>query len=103
LLGGFDSHGGHPSLGRPWNVTGLPALSVRAGFDRNGMPIGLQVIGHPGADALVLRAGHAIEALFDGRDRWPELAAAAAPPVTPAAPTENGDDIPSALATVVVG
>ena len=103
LLGGFDSHGGHPSLGRPWNVTGLPALSVRAGLDRNGLPIGLQVIGHRGADALVLRAGHAIEALFDGRDCWPELAGATAPAVDRPQSEDRGSEVPAELAAIVRG
>jgi aspartyl-tRNA(Asn)/glutamyl-tRNA(Gln) amidotransferase subunit A len=82
-------------------VSGLPALSIRAGFDRNGLPIGLQVIGHPRADALVLRAGHAIEALFDGRDAWPDLVTAVAPAMDWPVPAESSDDVPPALAAVI--
>lgn len=72
-LGGFDSHGGHPSLGRPWNVTGAPALSVRSGFSRDGLPLAVQIIGPPGADGLVLAAGHAVEQGLGIAEIWPDL------------------------------
>lgn len=74
LLGGFDSHGGHASLGRPWNVVGAPALSIRAGFDRDGMPLGLQLVGAPGSDGPVLAAGHALEQGLGSTGQWPDLA-----------------------------
>lgn len=102
LLGDFDSHGGHPSLGRPWNVTGFPALSVRCGFDRRGLPIGLQIVGHPGADALVLRAGHVIESFFDGRDVWPELTIAAPPPRAESrSSADESNSVPLSLVAVI--
>ena len=47
----------------PANVTGMPALTVPAGFGADGLPIGLQLMGRPGADATVLGAGHAFEGL----------------------------------------
>ncbi|GAS94611.1 Asp-tRNAAsn/Glu-tRNAGln amidotransferase A subunit-like amidase [Mycolicibacterium canariasense] len=47
----------------PANVTGMPALTVPADFGFDGLPIGLQFMGRPGADATVLGAGHAFEAL----------------------------------------
>ena len=47
----------------PANVTGMPALTVPAGFGTDGLPIGLQLMGRPGADATVLGAGHAFEGL----------------------------------------
>jgi len=47
----------------PANVTGMPALTVPAGFGTDGLPIGLQLMGRPGADATVLGAGHAFERL----------------------------------------
>jgi Asp-tRNA(Asn)/Glu-tRNA(Gln) amidotransferase A subunit family amidase len=37
-----------------WNVTGQPAATVPWGFDENGLPIGVQVTGLAGRDALVL-------------------------------------------------
>jgi aspartyl-tRNA(Asn)/glutamyl-tRNA(Gln) amidotransferase subunit A len=45
----------------PFNLTGLPALSLPAGFTGHGLPIGLQVVSGAWMDASVLRAGFAIE------------------------------------------
>lgn len=49
----------------PGNLTGLPALSVPCGFDAEGMPIGLQIIGKPFAEPTVLGIGAAYEASTD--------------------------------------
>jgi aspartyl-tRNA(Asn)/glutamyl-tRNA(Gln) amidotransferase subunit A len=57
----------------PANVTGMPALTVPAGFGTDGLPIGLQLMGGPGADATVLGAGRAFETLVDCVDRTPAL------------------------------
>jgi aspartyl-tRNA(Asn)/glutamyl-tRNA(Gln) amidotransferase subunit A len=46
----------------PFNLTGQPAASVPCGFTATGLPVGMQIIGPPGADALVLRAARAYEA-----------------------------------------
>jgi aspartyl-tRNA(Asn)/glutamyl-tRNA(Gln) amidotransferase subunit A len=43
------------------NLAGLPGLSVPCGYDRKGMPIGLQLIGPPFGEELILRAGDAFE------------------------------------------
>jgi aspartyl-tRNA(Asn)/glutamyl-tRNA(Gln) amidotransferase subunit A len=40
------------------NYYGLPAVSVPCGFDSNGLPLGLQIIGKAGDDATVLRLAH---------------------------------------------
>lgn len=85
LLGDFDSHGGHPSLGRPWNVIGAPALSVRAGFNCSGLPLAVQLVGLPGADGLVLTAGHALDLVLSIGDIWPDLARTTRAPATPSA------------------
>lgn len=45
----------------PFNLTGMPALSLPCGFTKNGMPIGLQLIARPWAEAKLLRAAHAYE------------------------------------------
>ncbi len=39
------------------NYFGLPAVSVPCGFDDNGLPIGLQLVGRPWEDGIVLRLG----------------------------------------------
>jgi aspartyl-tRNA(Asn)/glutamyl-tRNA(Gln) amidotransferase subunit A len=46
-----------------WNVTGLPAVTVPCGFTAGGLPVGLQVAGRPYAEALILRAAAAVEAM----------------------------------------
>ena len=49
----------------PASLTGLSALSVPAGFGPEGTPMGLQLIGHRGADAQVLALGREYEAATD--------------------------------------
>jgi Asp-tRNA(Asn)/Glu-tRNA(Gln) amidotransferase A subunit family amidase len=49
------------------------ALTVPADFGTDGPPIGLQLMGAPGADATVLAAARAFEALVDYVDRTPAL------------------------------
>jgi aspartyl-tRNA(Asn)/glutamyl-tRNA(Gln) amidotransferase subunit A len=45
----------------PFNLTTQPAASVPCGLTKSGLPIGLQIVGPVGADALVLRASRAFE------------------------------------------
>jgi aspartyl-tRNA(Asn)/glutamyl-tRNA(Gln) amidotransferase subunit A len=45
----------------PFNYLGLPALSLPCGRDRNGMPVGLQLLARPFAEALLLRVADAFE------------------------------------------
>jgi aspartyl-tRNA(Asn)/glutamyl-tRNA(Gln) amidotransferase subunit A len=47
----------------PFNVTGQPAASVPVGLDSGGLPIGLQIVGPHGGEAMVLRAARGVEAL----------------------------------------
>ena len=66
------------------NITGGPALAVCCGFTSAGLPLGMQLIGKPGADALVLVAGDAYERATQWRDRRPALSAGAhAPEIDP--------------------
>ena len=46
----------------PFNLTGHPALSVPCGYDPQGLPVGLQLVGRPWEEALLLRVGAALEA-----------------------------------------
>ncbi|MDO8975615.1 amidase family protein [Reyranella sp.] len=54
----------------PCNLTGQPAASMPAGLTRAGLPIGLQIIGAPRADASVLRAMRAYESASGWT--WPQ-------------------------------
>jgi aspartyl-tRNA(Asn)/glutamyl-tRNA(Gln) amidotransferase subunit A len=56
---------------RPFNLTGLPALSVPCGFTSRGLPIGLQIAGKPFDEATVLRLAHAYEQHTDWHRRQP--------------------------------
>lgn len=48
-------------LVRAFNVLGVPALSIPAGFTAERLPIGLQIVGKPFAEKLVLNVGSALE------------------------------------------
>jgi len=43
------------------NLAGLPGLSIPAGLSKNGLPLGLQLVGRSWDEATLLRAGHHIE------------------------------------------
>ena len=47
----------------PFNLLGLPAISVPAGLDRRGLPVGVQLVAPPFAEGLLLRATHALESI----------------------------------------
>ena len=52
------------------NLAGLPGLSLPCGFDRGGLPIGLQIIGRPFDEETTLRVGHA----YEQSTEWPHYA-----------------------------
>ena len=57
----------------PFNVTGLPALSLPCGFTRAGLPVGLQIVGRPFDEITLVRAGHAYEQATEWHQRVPAL------------------------------
>jgi aspartyl-tRNA(Asn)/glutamyl-tRNA(Gln) amidotransferase subunit A len=64
----------------PQDLVGLPACSIRAGFDSLGIPVGAQFTGPPWREARVLRAAQAFfDATPEVQDRWPELMPAGLP------------------------
>jgi aspartyl-tRNA(Asn)/glutamyl-tRNA(Gln) amidotransferase subunit A len=60
---------------RPFNILGLPSISVSCGFTKSGLPIGMQISGAPWAEANVLRLAHAYEQQTDWHKKRPEAAA----------------------------
>jgi aspartyl-tRNA(Asn)/glutamyl-tRNA(Gln) amidotransferase subunit A len=59
----------------PFNMSGQPAASVPAGFTKDGLPVGLQIVGRHLDDPMVLRASAAFEAAAPWKDRWPPMLA----------------------------
>ncbi|HZQ38052.1 MAG TPA: amidase [Dehalococcoidia bacterium] len=59
----------------PFNLTGMPALSLPCGFTQAGLPIGLQIAGRRWDEATVLRVAHAYEQATDWHTRRPEVRA----------------------------
>jgi Asp-tRNA(Asn)/Glu-tRNA(Gln) amidotransferase A subunit family amidase len=58
---------------KPFNLTGLPALSVPCGFTKDGLPIGLQIISRAWADAKALTAGYAYEQATEWHKNLPQI------------------------------
>jgi len=55
------------------SLTGLPALAVPCGFDPDGLPIGMQMIGRPFDEATLFQAGAAFQSVTDFHQRAPNL------------------------------
>jgi aspartyl-tRNA(Asn)/glutamyl-tRNA(Gln) amidotransferase subunit A len=53
----------------PANHAGVPGLSIPAGFDQQGLPIGIQLLGPDFSEAMLLRIGRAYEIATQG-DAW---------------------------------
>ncbi|WP_375477679.1 amidase [uncultured Jatrophihabitans sp.] len=54
----------------PWNVAGWPAMNVPAGLGPDGLPLGVQLVGKPGAESQLLAAARELERLRP----WPRVA-----------------------------
>lgn len=55
------------------SVTGRPALALPCGFSADGLPIGLQLVGHPGREEQLFSIGAAYERITGWHRRHPEL------------------------------
>jgi len=58
---------------QPFNIFGLPAISVPCGFTRDGMPIGLQIAGPRFKESRVLALAHAYQQATDWHARRPPV------------------------------
>src|SRR5438045_1841697 len=63
-----------PSFTIPFNVAGYPAISVCAGYGEGGLPVALQLVGKPFAEATVFRVADAFEKATPFRNSRPALA-----------------------------
>jgi aspartyl-tRNA(Asn)/glutamyl-tRNA(Gln) amidotransferase subunit A len=57
----------------PFNLAGIPALSLPCGFSHEGLPIGLQFVGPEWQEAKVLQAGRAFERSTQWHEKIPRL------------------------------
>ena len=58
---------------RPFNVLGLPSISIPCGFSKGGLPIGLQITGPAHEDAAVLRFAHAFQQATDWHQKESDI------------------------------
>jgi Asp-tRNA(Asn)/Glu-tRNA(Gln) amidotransferase A subunit family amidase len=62
----------HIAFTAPFNMSEQPAASICAGYDADGLPIGLQIVGHRFDDLGVLRIASAYEMLRPAQRGWPD-------------------------------
>lgn len=55
------------------NIAGLPSLALPCGFDKENMPIGMQLIGRPFEEGTILSAGNAYQGITDYHKKKPIL------------------------------
>lgn len=53
----------------PFNASGQPAIALPTGFDSNGLPVGVQLVGRPGAEATLIALAAQLEAAKPWRHR----------------------------------
>lgn len=58
---------------RPFNLTGFPAVTVPAGFDSDGLPVGLQLAARPFEEGTLLRAAYTYQEATEWHRRHPAL------------------------------
>ena len=58
---------------RIFSTVGLPAISVPCGFTKGGLPVGLQLVGKPFSESLLLRVAQAYQESTDWHLRHPEV------------------------------
>jgi amidase len=59
-----------------WNVTGQPAISLPIHEGETGLPVGIQLVGAPAAEELLISLSAQLEEARQWADRRPELVAA---------------------------
>ena len=62
-----------PSFTNPFNLTGLPAISVPCGFTQGELPVGLQIVAQPFEESMALGVAYAFEQATEWHKRRPTL------------------------------
>ena len=62
-----------PPFTSTWNMTGQPAIAVPAGFGGDGLPLSVQLVGRPRAEAQLLSLAGQVEAAAPWADRRPPV------------------------------
>jgi aspartyl-tRNA(Asn)/glutamyl-tRNA(Gln) amidotransferase subunit A len=66
-----------PSYTSLWNLSGLPACAAPVGFSTSGLPLSMQIVAKPFAEATALRVADAYQRIADWHLRAPAVALAA--------------------------
>jgi amidase len=69
----FDRAGRFTPFTAPFNVTGQPALAIPAGFDEDGLPLSVQLVGRPGAEDVLYSLAGQLERARPWAERRPRL------------------------------
>ena len=64
---------GRLSFTGPFNLAGVPALSLPCGFSSDGLPMGLQIVGRPFAEETVMKVAHAYEQNTEWHTKRPPI------------------------------
>jgi aspartyl-tRNA(Asn)/glutamyl-tRNA(Gln) amidotransferase subunit A len=64
---------GDPAFNSPWSYTGLPTVSLPAGWSPDGLPLAIQLIGRPGSEPALLGIGEWCEKVVAFERREPGL------------------------------
>ena len=67
--GGLETEG----FTLPFNVSGYPAISMRAGFGMGGLPVSVQLAAKPFEEATLFQIAHALEQASDWHNRRPSM------------------------------
>ncbi|MGZ4577286.1 MAG: amidase family protein, partial [Mycobacterium sp.] len=73
----------------PWNLLGWPSINVPAGFTSEGLPIGVQLMGPPNSEGMLISLAAELEAVCGWSTKQPTMwwnAETGTPPVAGAPP-----------------
>jgi aspartyl-tRNA(Asn)/glutamyl-tRNA(Gln) amidotransferase subunit A len=88
-----------PSYTGAFNMTGLPSMSIPAGFSSRGLPLSIMISGRPFAESTVLRIAQAYQGATSWHTQHPDLDAPARPPESSTATASAGESSEPALIT----